>query len=227
MGITELETNPQTDTPLGHLVIPLLKGVVYRDTDERRWQQLLSAQIPVRDYVSVLGLELYLDESEGHAFLRTPQSEEPGEESDLPRLVSRRRLTYGVSLLLALLRKRLAEFDATSSDTMLVMTRREIVDLVAVFQPSTTNEAKQQERVESDVAKIVDLGFLRPLQTRARRTEEPRYEVRRILKAFIDAQWMADFNDRLDEYRRAGTATADIDTADTEAADRTRDGDDG
>ena len=197
------ETHTPTDVALGPLVVPLLKGVVYRETDEQRWQQLLSTQITVRDYVSVLGLELYLDESEGYAFLRTPPDAD--EEADVPRLVSRRRLTYGVSLLLALLRKRTAEFDATSSDTTLVMTRAEITDLVAVFQPSATNEAKQQDRVGRDIEKIVDLGFLRPLQQRARRNEEPSYEVRRILKAFIDAQWMADFAERLEEYRRTGT----------------------
>jgi len=27
-------------------------------------------------------------------------------------------------------------------------------------------------------------------------------EVRRIIKAFVDAQWLADFNERLAEYRQ-------------------------
>jgi Domain of unknown function (DUF4194) len=206
-----VDTRSVADTPLGQLVIPLLKGVIYRQADERRWQDLVSTHIAVRDYVSILGLELYLDDAEGYAFLRTPPADDVEESSsELPRLVTRRRLTYGVSLLLALLRKRLAEFDATSGDdTTLVMTRGAIVELVAVFQPSTTNEAKQQERVERDIDKIVELGFLRPLQQRARRNEEPSYEVRRILQAFIDAQWMADFNERLEEYRRGDSHVRD------------------
>ena len=28
------------------------------------------------------------------------------------------------------------------------------------------------------------------------------YEVRRIIKAFVDAQWLKDFDERLAEYRR-------------------------
>lgn len=210
MTVTDPTTTGDAAPILGHVVIPLLKGVVYRESDEQRWHQLTRLQLQVRDYVGVLGLELYLDDGEGYAFLRTPAFDESdGEASELPRLVSRRRLTYGVSLLLALLRKRLAEFDATSGDTKLVLSRREIVELVSVFQPASTNEAKQEDRVERDINNIVELGFLRPMQTRARRNEEPTYEVRRILKAFIDAQWMADFNERLDEYRRTGTIGAD------------------
>jgi hypothetical protein len=220
VGVTTIETPSNTDPSpgLGYLVVPLLKGVVYRDSDEPRWQQLTRMQMQVRDYVGVLGLELYLDDAEGYAFLRTPPSPDTGTgtgtdtDTELPRLVSRRRLTYGVSLLLALLRKRLAEFDATSGETKLVMSRSQIVELVSVYQPPTTNEAKQVERVERDINNIADLGFLRPMHNRTRRNEEPTYEVRRILKAFIDAQWMSEFDARLDEYRRNGATEPDGNT---------------
>jgi hypothetical protein len=39
------------------------------------------------------------------------------------------------------------------------------------------------------------LGFLRPVKN-----AEQSFEVRRILKAFIDGQWLADFDERLTEY---------------------------
>ena len=68
----------------------------------------------------MLGLELVLDEAEGYAFLRSrPESEDDG-NSKLPRLVARRPLSFPVSLLLALLRKKLAEFDAGGGETRLV-----------------------------------------------------------------------------------------------------------
>ena len=31
--------------------------------------------------------------------------------------------------------------------------------------------------------------------------QAPVYEVRRILKAFVDAQWLADFDERLQAYQ--------------------------
>jgi hypothetical protein len=195
----------RVDAPdLGPLVIPLLKGVMYRNADENRWLTLLRQEGALRDYVRTLGLEVIIDEAEGYSFLRTPPSaDDAGTTGDeaLPRLMSRRRLTYGVSLLLALLRKRLAEADAQGGDTRLVMTRTEIADLVGVFLPSSTNEAKVADRVEKDILKVVELGFLQQIGARTRRGEEPSYEVRRILKAFIDAQWMSDFAERLSAYR--------------------------
>lgn len=234
----EAEAEAQTDsTPtdrgpadLGPIVIPLLKGVLYRGADENRWLTLLRREGALRDYVRVLGLEMIVDEAEGYAFLRTPPSVDDGDaaaDDTLPRLMSRRRLTYGVSLLLALLRKRLAEADAQGGDTRLVMTRSEIADLVAVFLPSSTNEAKVADRVEKDITKIVEFGFLQPIGVRTRRGEEPSYEVRRILKAFVDAQWMSEFAERLADYRAAGQDAAQSGSAaDEKEADEKEAGDD-
>jgi hypothetical protein len=38
----------------------------------------------------------------------------------------------------------------------------------------------------------------------------PSYEVRRILKAFVDAQWLAEFDARLASYRNQLTGAADV-----------------
>ncbi|MBW3609624.1 MAG: DUF4194 domain-containing protein, partial [Actinobacteria bacterium] len=59
----------------------------------------------------------------------------------LPRLVRRHALTYPVSLLLALLRKRMAEFDASSGDVRLVLTREQITEMVGIFLATGSNEA--------------------------------------------------------------------------------------
>ena len=185
------------------LAISLLKGVVYREADERLWAALLELQARIRDYVAVLGLELMLDEAEGYAFLRSrtdPHEDEAA--SRLPRLVARRPLSFPVSLLLVLLRKKLAEFDASGSDTRLVLSRDDIVELVRVFLPERSNEARLIDQIETHVNRVVDLGFLRKLRPEASSSSSPaHYEVRRILKAFVDAQWLAEFDARLAVYR--------------------------
>ena len=218
---TPTQAMPTDRTPddLGPLIIPLLKGVLYRRADENRWLTLLRRENALRDYVRELGVDVIIDEAEGYAFLRTPPVDdgEAGPDDALPRLMSRRRLSYGVSLLLALLRKRLAEADAQGGDTRLVMTRGEITDLVAVFLPSSTNEAKVADRVEKDIKYVVDLGFLQLIGARTRRSEEPSYEVRRVLKAFVDAQWMSEFAERLAEYRAAGSDATQSGSAADEA----------
>lgn len=205
---------PQPD--LTSLVVPLLKGVLYRDEDAPAWAALLKLQARVRDYVAVLALELVLDEAEGYAFLR---AREPSDDDapKLPRLVARRPLSFQVSLLLALLRKKLAEFDASGGDTRLILSRAAIVELVRVFLPDGSNDSRLTDQVETHLNKIIDLGFVRRLKTapgsHARAAKEPVYEVRRILKAFVDAQWLADFDAQLAAYQ------AQLATAPTEPAD--------
>lgn len=206
-----LGTATQADQPdLSSLVITLLKGVIYREGDERLWGALLNLQARVRDYVSVLVLDMVLDEAEGYAFLRSrPEPTDDEAAPKLPRLVARRPLSFPVSLLLALLRKKLAESDAGSGDTRLVLTRDDIVELVRVFLPASSNEAKLIDQIETHINKIVDLGFLRRLKVGAGGTAGPAsYEVRRILKAFVDAQWLADFDSRLAIYQTQLTGDA-------------------
>lgn len=181
---------------LSPVVVGLLKGVVYRDTAEALWPQLLALRLQVSDYVAVLGLVLVVDEAEGYAFLRSRDDSDQSNQPDLPRLVARRSLSFHVSLLLALLRKKLAEFDAVSAETRLVLSRDQIVEMTRIFLPDTSNETRLIANIDSYLTKIVDLGFLRRL-----RGTEDQFEVRRILKAFVDGQWLADFETRLGEYR--------------------------
>jgi hypothetical protein len=190
-----------TEPDLSSAVIMLMKGVVYRDTHDRAWKNLLQLQPPVRDYVEVLGLQVVIDEAEGYAFLRQRPSDE-GEADPVPRLIPRRALSFHVSLLLALLRRKLAEFDAQGGDTRLMLTRDQIAEMLRVFLPATSNEARLIDKIDEHIGKVERLGFLRPAKN-----AEQTYEVRRVLKAYIDGQWLADFDARLAEY--AGLLTGD------------------
>ncbi len=193
-----MNESPALRQELPPVLITLFKGVVYQDANPALWQALLALQVRVRDYVVLLGLELILDEAEGYAYLRQkPRAEE---EEGLPRLVQRRPLSYPVSLLLALLRKKLAEFDASGGDTRLILTREQLVELVRVFLPETANEAKLLDRLDTHVNRLVDLGFLRRL-----RGQENQFEVMRILKTFVDAQWLSELDERLTGYRQHAT----------------------
>lgn len=184
---------------LSALVITLLKGVIYQDIDASLWGALLRLQARVRDTIAVLALELVLDEAEGYAFLRARSGSEDEAAPKIPRLVARRPLSFPVSLLLALLREKLAEFDASGGDTRLVLSRDDIVELIRVFLPENSNETRLIDQIETHLNKIVELGFLRKLKAGANQTAA--YEVRRILKAFVDAQWLAEFDARLAAYR--------------------------
>ena len=137
-----------------------------------------------------------LDEAEGYAFLRSRPDPEDDAAPRLPRLVVRRPLSFPVSLLLALLRKKLAEFDAGGNDTRLILSRDDVVELIRVFLPEGSNETRLIDQVDAHLNRVAELGFVRRL-----RGQENMIEVQRILKAFVDAQWLAQFDERLAAYR--------------------------
>jgi hypothetical protein len=208
---TSVDEQPLSDVRAGHafslVLVSLMRGVTYRNDDVQLWQYLLNLQSRVRDHLAPMGLELVLDEAEGHAFLR---QHAPGEgEPELPRLVPRRPLSFPVSLLLALLRKKLAECDALGADTRLVLTRGQVVEMLRVFLGESSDEARLLDRIDAHINKVVELGFLRRL-----RGSEDQLEVRRILKTFVDAQWLSELEQRLAEYR--GLASSSSQTARSE-----------
>ena len=179
-------------------IIELMRGVVYRETHETVWTDLDRHGPAVRDHFTDIGVELIIDEVEGYAYLR---SESEDEDADpLPRLIRRRSLTYNVSLLLVLLRKRLVEFETLGGEGKLVLSRDDLVELLRVFLADSTNEARVIDRVDATINQVADLGFLRPLRGQTRQ-----WEVRRILKTYVDAQVLADYAGKLREY--AGVAT--------------------
>ena len=187
---------PSPAAELSAVLIPLLKSVTLRADDAAHWSALLQLQGRVRDHVAVLGLELMLDEAEGYAFLRSRPEPEDESAPKPPRLVARRPLSFQVSLLLALLRKKLAEFDAAGGETRLILSREQVVELLRVFLPEGSNEARLIDQVDTQLNRIIELGFVRRL-----RGQDPMFEVQRILKAFVDAQWLAEFDARLAAYR--------------------------
>lgn len=177
-------------------IIELMRGVVYREQHEDTWATLDRHAAPVRDHFDAIGVEVVVDDTEGYAYLRSQQ--EDADDEPLPRLVKRRTLTYNVSLLLVLLRKRLVEFETTGSEGKLVLSRDQIVDMLRVFLPDSSNEARVIDRVDATLKQVADLGFVRQL-----RGQSDHWEVRRILKAYVDAQTLSDYAGKLREYTDA------------------------
>lgn len=183
-------------------IIDLMRGVVYRESQETVWSTLDRHGPAVRDHFDAIGVDVVTDEVEGYAYLRS----QPDDETDepLPRLVRRRTLTYNVSLMLVLLRKRLVEFETMGGDGKLVLSHDQLVELLRVFLADSTNEARVLDRVGTTINQVAELGFLRPLRGQA-----DHWEVRRILKAYVDAQTLSDYAGKLREYAGAGGGAAD------------------
>ncbi len=190
--------NSGYDAMFSRTVIQLLKGVVYYEDNVQLWQTLLDQRGALIDYLKVLNLELMVFEDEGYAWLRHRDTDD--DTQNLPRLVQKRQLSFRVSLVLALLRQKLAEHDSSSSEQRLIVARDEVIEAMEPYFEIGTNEARFRDRCASALNKIESLGFVRPLKD-----DPDRIEVRRILKGYVDAHWLGELDRKLSEY----TAYAD------------------
>lgn len=184
--------------PYAPVIIKLLQDVVYEE-DSTNWNLFLSYSTPIREYFGKIGVEVYLDEAEGYAYLRQPEADNDEEQHTPPllRLVRRRELSYKVTLLCVLLREQLREFDASGSEsTRLILSTGQIREMIIPFFKEQANEVRLFKEVDSIINQAVELGFLKLL----RGTEDDRYEVRRILKAKISADKLVEIKQKLQAY---------------------------
>ncbi|MDQ6973899.1 MAG: DUF4194 domain-containing protein, partial [Mariprofundaceae bacterium] len=119
------------------------------------------------------------------------------EDEKLPRLIARRQLSFHVSLLLALLREKMAESDASGGETRVMVSRDEILEMIRIFLPESNNDVRLIDQVDTYINQIVKMGFARKLKG-----SDKVLELHRIMKSFVDAQWLAEFDQRLSEYRQ-------------------------
>ncbi|SEJ43846.1 protein of unknown function [Propionispira arboris] len=175
------------------VLITLLRGVVFKERQLALWQSVLEHRHLIADYVKRLGLVLIIDEMDEYAYLRQ------SEQDSLPRLVPRRQLSYPVSVLLVLLRQQLGEYDSVNGDSQLLITKYDIVDKMRVFFAAMTNEIKFSQEVDRHIAKVEEMGFLRKLKT-----QDDTYEVERIVRSFVNAKWLQEFDERLADYIEYG-----------------------
>ena len=195
---------------IGPVVAYLLGGVLDRVERPVQWAALHQHRAHVIDYLDVIGLHLEIEESEGYAYLRQHTEEESQSNGNdephnqdaqdgqamVPRLIRRRALSYPVSLLCVLLRKQLIESDTGGEQRRLIVTRDQIGEMLQVFLPTRNNQARVVDQIDAHIKKVVDLGFLKRLKN-----QPDTYEVRRILRALVDANWLAGLDEKLKEYR--------------------------
>ena len=177
------------------VLIKLLKGPLFRQQHRDLWQLLERDEVSVRAYFQSIGLTVFIDDAEGYAFLKQEDLED-NDSLALPRLMTRRQLSFSQSLLLVLIRKRLAEHDSEESAPRLIITRDEMHQALMPFFPDVSNELKQRDSFDSLIKKTQELGFISPLKN-----HKDDFEVQRIIKAFITPDQITDFLAQIAEYQ--------------------------
>jgi hypothetical protein len=187
------------ETAFSRGVVALMKSHVNKERDPEIWETILEQRFRIYDYIEKIGLELVLDELDGYAYLKQ-RDYQPGEE-EIPRLIPRHQLSYPVSLLLVLLRKRLLESDSDAAGGRLILAKEQIVELIKVYLKDSVNEAKIVGDIGRYIERLCEMGFLRRLGVKDN-TEE-RYEAQRIIRGIVNGEWLHDFDKKLEDYIKA------------------------
>ena len=189
--------------PYAPVILKLLQNPLFSD-EAAAWNLLLSYLTPVQEYFMRIGLEVRIHEEDGYAYLHQPPLEDDeGQAITLPRLTRRDRLTYHTTLLCVLLREWIDQFESTHLDAeKCTITDDQIRELLLPFLPARTDERAIQRRVDGAIERLIELGFLKRMPN----TGSPAYfEVRRILKAKVDAEKLAEIKEKLAHHGTTGS----------------------
>ncbi|MCR5176409.1 MAG: DUF4194 domain-containing protein [Anaerovibrio sp.] len=177
------------DIEYSRALITVLRGVVDKKEQLGIWNTIMENRPRIEEYMRQIGLILYVDTAAGYAYVRQDDN------TELPRLVPRHQLSYGLSILLVQLRKALGDFDAANGDSVLVLSLEDIKLRLKAFYPAVTNETKFDNEVSRNVKRAVEMGFLSEIYG-----QTDTFEVRELIRNFVTADWLQKFNDRLQDY---------------------------
>lgn len=153
------------------------------------WNTIRSQQFRIDEYMEKIGLSLVIDDEGGVAFLKQR------DDDVLPHLVKKQPLTFRMSLFLALLRNEINEYDSGSGEGALVIREEEMVRRMKPYFPDVSDEVKFINSIDRCFSKALEMKILVPVKD-----NEYEYEVQPVLRRFMDAEWLSEFNRQLDKY---------------------------
>lgn len=185
--------NGSTIKPYSRAVVRLLKDIV--EKNDAVWDDVLTYQSDIQDYIGTMGLELIVKKDDGFAFVKQLKLD----DDKTMNLVSRKQYGFEVSVMLIVLRQILEDFDSnpTMQATDKYVTAAEIKEEAEMFLPASYNKVKFENGLDSHINRIIEFGFLVPPK---HQEGEKRYRIHRIIKEKVTLDDLSDFKNQLNSY---------------------------
>ncbi len=180
--------------PYSKAIVKLLRGTI--ESRSKEWDNVVTYQHEIQEYINTIGLELIIKKEEGFAFVK--QFEDS--EGNTTGLVVRRQMGFEVSILLVILRQLLEEFDSNPSQYQSLdrfITDVEIKEEVELFLPEKYDRVKFIKDLDSYIKKVVDLGYLKEMR---KKENEVQYKIHRIIKEKVTLDILKEFKQKLESY---------------------------
>lgn len=184
--------------PFAAAIIKLLQGPVYAD-DKNIWRELTQWPSAIQEYFGKIGMELVINEQDGFARVLQPETEEH-DDNPLPRLMKKQTLNYEATLLAVILREGLEEFDIKSDGNKFYLTQKEIKERIGLFYKEQSNKSKLWKDLSKPITALLNIGILKLNREDAANKDNNKYEVKRIIKAFISNEILEQIKNKLSNY---------------------------
>lgn len=187
--------NEEQIKPYANVLIQLLRrGKIEYKTSNDIWSLLTTYEVDIRDYLSIIGLELLISKEDGYAFTKQLEFE----NNELQRIAPKSRLGYEVSIILIVLRQEIEDFDTNATEINSAhkfITKAEILDQVALFLPESNNYVKDKNKVNTHLKKVETMGFLKKVKEQG---DEVKYQIHRMIKSKITISELEQFKQELE-----------------------------
>lgn len=184
--------------PFAAVIIKLLQGPVYAD-DKNIWRELMGWQSAIQEYFGKIGIDLVINEQDGFARVLQPEADEH-DDNPLPRLMKKQTLNYEATLLTVILREGLEEFDIKSDGNKFYLTQKEIKERIELFYKEQTNKSKLWKDLSKPITSLLNIGILKLNREDIANKDNNKYEVKRIIKAFISNEKLEEIKNKLNNY---------------------------
>lgn len=184
--------------PFAAVIIKLLQGPVYTD-DKNIWRELMGWQSAIQEYFGKIGIDLVINEQDGFARVLQPEADEH-DENPLPRLMKKQTLNYEATLLAVILREGLEEFDIKSEGNKFYLTQKEIKERIELFYKEQSNKSKLWKDLSKPITSLINIDILKLNREDVANKDNNKYEVKRIIKAFISNEKLEEIKNKLNNY---------------------------
>jgi hypothetical protein len=183
--------------PYSHLIAKLLKGAI-EYLDKTAWEDLLQYKMELNGFLPQLGLSLVLNEEDGYAYVKQILTDDDNAEVSW---FQRRSFTYEESIMLALLRDLMADFEVSeSSGRELIKRRREIKEFSELFFKEDASRVKFLKEIDRLIDRAEENGFLQIMED-ADIKDEQKFRIKKIIKEKVSMETLAQFHTQLLEYQ--------------------------
>jgi len=184
-------------TPYSKTLARLLRKEL--ESSDKEWDNLLTYQTQIQDYLSVIGLQLVVQKDDGYAFV---QQFHIDDEGNTIGLAQRRQIGFEASVICVVLAEMFFEFKESPTEIYTnekFVKHSDIKERVEYFLKEKMDNIRFLKDIDRAVSKAVDMGFLK-IRQKSDNINDQQYIIKKIIQEKFTSEVLSEFNKKLEEH---------------------------